>query len=167
MLFHIYVCLVIDCSFVILLFLMLFIMPGLSFASYMPYIVVRFNVPDVFFCDWSHKTRGIENYYCDHAPCVAMCSICCFLGHFHLAPSVILCMHSQSFPQLLQTCFLCFCFICLFLSVGYCFPCFLFHAGVFSFSLLFQLLRPSILCSLYEVLLLFPSSLNISSFLAP
>ncbi|KAH1221355.1 hypothetical protein GmHk_12G034802 [Glycine max] len=77
-----------------------------------------------------------------------------FWGHFHLGPSVIFCMHSRSFPQLLQTCFLCFCFICLFLSVGYCFPCFVslffFHASVFSSSLVFQLLRPSILCSPYE-----------------
>ena len=139
--------------------------------SYMPYIVVRSHVVDAFLCHWFHKTRGIENYYCGHAPCAATCSICCFLGAFPLRSSVIFCMHSRSFPQLLQTCFLCFCFICLFLSVGYCFPCFVslffFHASVFSSSLVFQLPRPSILCSLYEVLLLFPFCLNILSFLGP
>ena len=100
MLFHIYVCLVIDCSFVILLCLMLFIMFGLSFASYMPYIIVRSHVVDAFLCHWFHKTRGIENYYCGHAPCAATCSICCFLGAFPLGSK---CHLLHAFPIIPST----------------------------------------------------------------
>ena len=72
----------------------------------------------------SYKGEGIGNDYCVHAPCANTCPIWWFFGHFHLAPSVTFCMHFRSFPQLLQTCFLCFCVIPLFLSVGYCFASF-------------------------------------------
>ena len=55
----------------------------------------------------------------------------------------------------------------VFASFAYCwvldaallalFPCFLFHVGILSSSLVFLLLTRSILCSPYEVLLLIPS----------
>ena len=54
-----------------------------------------------------------------------------FLAHFHLGASVNFLMDSRSFPQLLQSFFLCFCFICLLLSVGCCFTCFV---SLLSFS---------------------------------
>ena len=177
-------------------------------------------IPWSWWFSWwlSHQIRATESYYCGDGPCVAACSICCFFAHFDLGPSFNFLMDSWSFPQLLQSFFLCFCFISLLLSVGWCFtcfvsllcfssryfelqfsfppadtcnfvfsiwgfafvafllslvpfaycwvsdgallasfPCFVFHAGILSCSLVFLLLTRVILCSPYEVFLLLPS----------